>query len=217
MTIMIMRSIFHICCFNSDALAQEIAYSPQRNREIIVDQAVLELTTFRLKQHRQLSVVAKLPEPLHWRLNNHDGVSNHQPHGCLLNRLFRRRSKKTSKLRVTGLCAGNSPGPVKKCGEFTGAGEFPAQRASNAENVSVSWRHHGTRGRPWVSSLRFLEIGPFEAWTCEVHRIFSGKTWIEYTNKLQYAQIISFYACVFFYVNVEIKKGTECFFYIFLL
>ena len=31
---------------------------------------------------------------------------------CLPNRLFRRRSKKTSKLRVTGLCAGNSPGPV---------------------------------------------------------------------------------------------------------
>ena len=37
---------------------------------------------------------------------------HHQPHGCLLNRLFGRRSKKTSKLRVTGLCAGNSPGPV---------------------------------------------------------------------------------------------------------
>ena len=50
--------------------------------------------------------------PLHWRHNDNDGVSNHQPHGCLLNRLFRRRSKKTSKLRVTGLCVGNSPGPV---------------------------------------------------------------------------------------------------------
>ena len=49
---------------------------------------------------------------LRWRQNDHDGVSNHQPHGCLLNRLFRRTSKKTSKLRVTGLCAGNSPGPV---------------------------------------------------------------------------------------------------------
>ena len=49
---------------------------------------------------------------LHWRHNDHDGVSNHQPHGCSLNRLFRRRSKKTSKLRVTGLCVGNSPGPV---------------------------------------------------------------------------------------------------------
>ena len=50
--------------------------------------------------------------PLEWRHNDNDGVSNHQPHGCLLNRLFRRRSKKTSKLRVTGLCVGNSPGPV---------------------------------------------------------------------------------------------------------
>ena len=49
---------------------------------------------------------------LQWRHNDHDGVSNHQPHGCLLNRLFRRRSKKTSKLRVTGICVGNSPGPV---------------------------------------------------------------------------------------------------------
>ena len=42
---------------------------------------------------------------LRWRHNDHDGVSNHQPHGCL----FRRRSKKTPKLSVTGLCAGNSP------------------------------------------------------------------------------------------------------------
>ena len=48
----------------------------------------------------------------HWRHNDHSGVSNHQPHGCLLSCLFRRRSKKNSKLRVTGLCAGNSPGPV---------------------------------------------------------------------------------------------------------
>ena len=49
---------------------------------------------------------------LWWRHNDHDSVSNHQPHECLLNRLFRRRSKKTSRLRVTGLCVGNSPGPV---------------------------------------------------------------------------------------------------------
>ena len=34
--------------------------------------------------------------------------------------------------RVTGLCAGNSPG----------TGEFPGQMASNAENVSIWWRHH---------------------------------------------------------------------------
>ena len=46
---------------------------------------------------------------LHWRHNGCDGISNHQPHHCLLSRLFRCRSNKTSKLRVTGLCAGNSP------------------------------------------------------------------------------------------------------------
>ena len=28
------------------------------------------------------------------------------------------------------------------CGELTGTGEFPAQMASNAENVSIWWRHH---------------------------------------------------------------------------
>ena len=55
---------------------------------------------------------------LHWRHNGRDGVSNHQPHRCLFNRLFRPRSKKTSKLRVTGFCGGNS----------LLTGEFPAQR-----------------------------------------------------------------------------------------
>ena len=69
---------------------------------------------------------------LQWRHNGCDGVWNRQPHDCLLNRIVGRRSKKTSKLRVTGLCAGNSPV----------TGEFPAQMASNAENVSILWRHH---------------------------------------------------------------------------
>ena len=49
---------------------------------------------------------------LRWRHNEWDGVSNHQPHDCLVNCLSGRRSKKTSKPRVTGLCAGISPGPV---------------------------------------------------------------------------------------------------------
>ena len=46
---------------------------------------------------------------LQWLHNEHDGVSDQQPHDCLRNRLFGRRSKKISKLRVTGLCVGNSP------------------------------------------------------------------------------------------------------------
>ena len=75
-----------------------------------------------------LGCIASLP----WRHNGCDGVSNHQPHDCLLNRLFGRRSKKTSKLRVTGLCAGNSPV----------AGEFSHKMPNNAERVSIWWRHH---------------------------------------------------------------------------
>ena len=69
---------------------------------------------------------------LQWRHNGHDSVSNHQAHACLLHRLFRCTSNKTSKPRVTGLCAVNSPG----------TGEVPAQMASNAGNVFIWWRHH---------------------------------------------------------------------------
>ena len=69
---------------------------------------------------------------LQWRHNERGGVTNHRRLDCLLNRLFRRRSKITSKFRVTSLCKGNSPVTV----------EFPAQRASDAENVTIWWRHH---------------------------------------------------------------------------
>ena len=51
-------------------------------------------------------------QSLKWRHSGGDGVFNHQPHDCLLNRLVRQRSKKTSKFRATGLCAGISPIPV---------------------------------------------------------------------------------------------------------
>ena len=76
---------------------------------------------------------------LQWRHNGRDGVSNHQPHDCLLSRIFRRGSKKTSKPRVTGLCVGN----------LSVDGEFPAQMASNAVNVMTSsykWKYHWQTG-----------------------------------------------------------------------
>ena len=70
--------------------------------------------------------------PLLWRHNGRDGVSNHQPHDCLLNGSFRRRSKKTSKLRVIGLCPGIHRSPVNS----------PHKWPCNAQNVSIWWRHH---------------------------------------------------------------------------
>ena len=72
---------------------------------------------------------------LQWGHNGRDGVSNHQPRDFFFNRLFRRRSKKTSKLRVIGHCARNSPV----------TGESPAQLASYTENASAWWRHHGQK------------------------------------------------------------------------
>ena len=75
-------------------------------------------------------------QALQWRHDGCEGVSNHQPQGCLLNRSFRRRSKKTSKFLITGLCVGNS----------LVTGEFPAQMASDADNVSIWWRHHVLAG-----------------------------------------------------------------------
>ena len=55
---------------------------------------------------------------LQWTQNERDGVLNHRRLDCLLNRLFRSRSKKTLKLRVTSLFDGTSPV----------IGEFPSQR-----------------------------------------------------------------------------------------
>ena len=106
------------------------------------------------------------PRALQWRHNGRDSVSNHQPHHCLLNRLFRRRSEKTSKLRVTGLCAGNSPV----------TGEFPAQMASNAKNVSIWWRHHGKDflclGQPGVEQslkIKYMTISLKKIQHVKVH------------------------------------------------
>ena len=89
--------------------------------------------------------------PLQWRHNERDGFSNHQPHHCLLNRLYRCRSKKTSKLRVTGLFAGNSPV----------TGEFTAQRASNADDVSIWWRDHANVKTFDVANIQLREFEIF--------------------------------------------------------
>ena len=106
-------------------------YSRTRSEWEVGDYDSIGVATWRLNDMETIYT-------LQWRHNGRDSVSKNQPYDCFLNRLFRHRSKKTSKLRVTGLCAGNSPK----------AGEFPAQMASNAENVSIWWRHHEVTD-PW--------------------------------------------------------------------
>ena len=78
-------------------------------------------------------LIVFISDYLQWRHNGRDCVSNRQPHDCLLSRLLKCISKKTSKLRFTGLCAGNS----------SATGKFPAEMASNAEKcfhvLTSSW------------------------------------------------------------------------------
>ena len=127
---------------------------------------------------------------LQWRHNGHDSISNHQPRDCLLNRLYRRRSKKTSKLRVTGLCAGNSPG----------TGEFPTQMASNAENVSIWWRHHDIKNwENWSRSPHHWSLCIMTSWHGSVFHIdgplcgeSSGDSWSPFTNGQQMRTIDDF-------------------------
>ena len=75
----------------------------------------------------------------------------------LFTQLFIQAPKKRSKLRVIGLCVGNSPM----------TGEFPAQMPSNAENNSIWWRQHMFLCYPCHSSL----------WISVIYSYFPGP-WI---------------------------------------
>ena len=79
-----------------------------------------------------IAITAMAGQSLQWRQNENDGVSNHQLPDCLLNRLYRRRSKKTSKLRVTGLST------------VRGIHRWPVNspHKKTEKNVSIWWRHH---------------------------------------------------------------------------
>ena len=105
---------------------------------------------------------------LQWRHNGHDDISNHRHLDCVCNRLFRHRLKKTSKLHVTGLCNGNS----------LMTSEYPAQRVSNAENVSIWWHH--VLGKP--QQLSCSDMSKIVTWVkIGAKRIFTRfKLWAHY-------------------------------------
>ena len=75
--------------------------------------------------------------PLQWRHTGRNGVSNYLPHDCLLNRLFGCKSKKTSKLRVTGLCGGIHRWPVNS-----------PHKGPVTRFFFIWWRHHGLHWSP---------------------------------------------------------------------
>ena len=147
------------------------------------------------------SNLVKTRKSLQWRHNERDGW-NHRCLDCLLNRLFRRRSKKTSKLRVTGYY-----------GEIVPVtGELPAQRASNTGNASIWWRHHVLKRciqhHPcqWLGSIRpqfmksqetdpYCTVFPWQAFV--FHWIFLPP--IEYCPKIR-----SFYIYCFVQIRFSV-------------
>ena len=80
--------------------------------------------------------------PLQWRHNGRDSVSNHQPHDCLLRRRLFRHNENIKAPRHWPFFAVNSPV----------TGEFPAQMASNEENVSIWWRVIMPREKNWPAT-----------------------------------------------------------------
>ena len=121
------------------SLSEVLSKFGTSNSSMVWYVSILDFNLHLFRRHSGLIMIVVPPEKqdiwclaLQWSYNERDGVSNHQPHDCLLNRLFKAQIKETSKLLVTDLYAGNSPV----------TGEFPAQMASNAENVSIWWRHH---------------------------------------------------------------------------
>ena len=107
-----------------------------------------------------------------------DGVSNHQPRDCLLNRLFRADKRKHQSSASLAFVRGISPV----------AGEFPAQMASNGESVSIWWRHHTTVAQD--SSISQWWTVSFEA----VVKFEAGCCWLELLDAIFLATNV--YGCM---------------------
>ena len=116
-------------------------------------------------------------QSLQWRHNDCDGVWYYRRLVCLLNRLFRRRSKKTSKLRVTSLWEGNhrwlvdSPhkGPVtRKMFPFDDVimclPILSMKLAVNTEGDNKVWNLLGAPISKWITYKCFIWICPLNGW-----------------------------------------------------
>ena len=123
----------HLPCHLIEGVVCNISASLFRTEYVqpqMTDDRLYDTVLYVWLQHTSISHVLssfQFPSTLQWPHNGRDGVSNHQPHHWLLNRLYRHRSKKTSKLRVTGLsvCRSKKISKLRVIGlcvygEFTG-------------------------------------------------------------------------------------------------
>ena len=135
---------------------------------------------------------------LQWRHDGRDSVANHQPRKCLLSRLIRRKSRKTSKLRVTGLGEGNSPE----------TGEFPAQRASKAEMFpfdDVIMNAMITHSLVWYG--RIILLADHLIWVPKLVIKLLYRTNLESLNT--YFQCLIKYLCLIYVRRFNLQKTTH--------
>ena len=126
---------------------------------------------------------------LQWRHNECNGISNHQPHDCLLNSLFRHRSKKSSKLRITVLCDGNwSVKPLQNRPEMRKM--FPSDDVIMYGKGQQSGKHSsGTSPVFWVSESASKGCSITETITSVIgsdtliyQPVQAGLQWIKYAR-----------------------------------
>ena len=68
---------------------------------------------------------------IQWRYNEREGVSNHQLHDCLFNRLFKAQIKENTK----------APRHWPLCGEFTGDRKKGKYRRKHFHFMTSTWEH----------------------------------------------------------------------------
>ena len=128
-----------------------------------------------------------------WRRNDSDGVSNNQPQDCLLNRLFRRRSNKSSKLRVTGPCEANSPWPVNSPhkGPVTVTQKmFPFDNVIMTQQI---WRPQASTLLPcMIASNRDTSNG---SWCMGIKGEMSGTVCVTFTWYMYIYELIIAFVC----------------------
>ena len=114
----------------------------------------------------------------------------------------RQRPNKSPKLRVTGLSEGNSPV----------TGEFHAQRASNAENVSIWWRHHAKFHLKWQIRV-FYKPNPVQTMqTFDTSRALSLRpSWCSQSAKLIGNWLVSWYYVIPHGINSWWRHQMETF------
>ena len=109
------------------------------------------MKSFQQQRHRPNLIYMtthRLVTPIKW-LINHITVTSYWARwrqNCLLNRLFRRRLKETSKLRVTGLCAGTV---MRKMFPFDGVIMGPLTLHNKWKHITVPWPIKATKYEGW--------------------------------------------------------------------